>query len=44
VQHALAVRELRSRGLGGRISIASIVARLLVVIGGFAFTALVLRL
>jgi len=44
VQHALAVRELRARGLGGRISIASIVAILLAVIGGFAFTALVLRL
>ena len=44
VQHAFAVRELRARGLGGRISIASIIAILLVVIGGFAFTALVLRL
>ena len=44
VQHALAVRELRARGLGGRISIASIVAVLLVVVVGFAFTALVLRL
>lgn len=44
VQHALAVRELRTRGLGGRISIASIVAILLIIVGGVAFTALVLRL
>jgi putative membrane protein len=44
VQHGLAVRELRARGLEGRISIAAIVAILLVIIGGFAFTALVLRL
>jgi putative membrane protein len=44
VQHTLAVRALRAQGLRGRISIASIVAILLVVVGGFAFTALVLRL
>jgi putative membrane protein len=44
VQHALAVRELRARGLRGKISIAAIIAILLVVIGGFAFSALVLKL
>ena len=44
VQHGLAVRELRARGLRRRVSIASIIALLLVVVGGFAFTSLVLNL
>jgi inner membrane protein YidH len=44
VQHAITVRELRARGLKGKISIAAVIAILLVFIGGFAFTALVLKL
>jgi putative membrane protein len=43
VQHWSAVRELRARGLRNRVSIAFVVAILLVALGGFACTALTIK-
>lgn len=44
VQHWLEVREFRAMGLRRRISIAFVVGMLLTVVGGFALSALVLKL
>jgi putative membrane protein len=44
VQHGLTLRDLRARGLRGRISIAFVVALVLAVVGSLAFTALVLNM
>lgn len=44
VQHWLALRQLRARGLKSQPSIAFVVAILLTALGGFAFSALVLQL
>ena len=43
-QHWVTVRQLRARGLPHTVSLAVIVANLLVVVGGGAFIALVLKL
>ena len=44
VQHVLEIRKLRRMGLQKRLSIAVVIAMLLTILGGFAFTALVLEL
>ena len=44
VQHWLEVREFRAMGLRHRFSLASVVGLLLSVLGGFALSALVLKL
>ena len=44
VQHWFSVRELRARGLRKRVSIAFVIAILLAATGGFAFTALTIKL
>lgn len=44
VQYVLAMRELRLKGLPARVSLALGVALALVVLGGFAFSALVMQL
>jgi putative membrane protein len=44
VQHWSSVRELRARGLRSRVSIAFVIAILLVALGGFACTALTIKL
>ena len=44
VQHILRVREYGTMGLHRRVGIAVWVALLLVLVGGFAFTALVVKL
>ena len=44
LQHVLEVRRLRAMGLHKRLSIALIIAMMLAVLGGFAFTSLVFEL
>lgn len=44
LQHARELRDLRASGLHHRMSIASIVAIVLTIVGGLAFTGLVLRM
>jgi putative membrane protein len=44
LQHHIRVHALREQGFPRQLSVAAPVALLLVVVGGFAFTALVLQL